>query len=194
MPLILDSPPSTPPADDRAAGAAAHDERAERRRQHHEADIVIVGAGIAGCALAHALGAQGRSVALLERSLKQPDRIVGELLQPGGVGALRQLGLGDCVEGIDASVVEGYVVRYYGEPVDIPYAVDRGTEKRPQGRSFHHGRFVQKLREAAVRAPNVTVFETKATELVTSGYTGEVLGVECVTKGKKDYVRLRKFP
>jgi squalene monooxygenase len=66
----------------------------KRREKHHEADVVIVGAGIAGTALAVALGKQGRSVILLERLLKEPDRIVGELLQPGGVYALQKLGLG----------------------------------------------------------------------------------------------------
>jgi squalene monooxygenase len=65
----------------------------ERRRLHHDADVLIVGAGIAGCALAVALGNQGRSVILLEKSLKEPDRIVGELLQPGGVRALEKLGI-----------------------------------------------------------------------------------------------------
>jgi squalene monooxygenase len=65
----------------------------KRLENHHEADIIIVGAGIAGCALATALGKQGRSVILLERSLKEPDRIVGELLQPGGVWALQKLGI-----------------------------------------------------------------------------------------------------
>ena len=67
---------------------------------HHEADIVIVGAGIVGCAAAVAFGKQGRSVILLEKSLKEPDRIVGELLQPGGVNALEKLGLkGTFIEG-----------------------------------------------------------------------------------------------
>lgn len=69
------------------------DLREERRRVHHEADVVIVGAGIVGCAAAVAFGKQGRSVILLERSLKEPDRIVGELLQPGGVNALKKLGM-----------------------------------------------------------------------------------------------------
>ena len=46
-----------------------------------------------GCALAVALGRQGRSVLLLERDWSLPDRIVGELLQPGGVEALERLGL-----------------------------------------------------------------------------------------------------
>ncbi len=75
------------------AKAAADADADVRRNVHHEADVVIVGAGIIGCALAVALGKQGRSVVLLEKSLKEPDRIVGELLQPGGVAALEKLGL-----------------------------------------------------------------------------------------------------
>lgn len=78
---------------------ATRDEQEMRRREHHEADIVIVGAGILGCAAAVAFGKQGRSVILLEKSLKEPDRIVGELLQPGGVRALEELGLrGTCLQ------------------------------------------------------------------------------------------------
>jgi squalene monooxygenase len=69
------------------------DYRELRRRESHQADVVIVGAGIVGCAAAVAFGKQGRSVILLEKSLKEPDRIVGELLQPGGVEALEKLGL-----------------------------------------------------------------------------------------------------
>ncbi|GAB1213184.1 Squalene epoxidase [Aspergillus terreus] len=158
----------------------------QRRLLHHEADVVIVGAGILGCALAVALGRQGRSVLLLERSMKEPDRIVGELLQPGGVQALEQLGLADCLEGIDAIPVEGYYVSYFGNAVSIPYPKPTPSSPRPEGRSFHHGRFVMKLREAALACPNVTVVETKVTDLVTCSFTKQVLGVECVTGEAKD--------
>ncbi|KAL4884103.1 squalene epoxidase-domain-containing protein [Aspergillus karnatakaensis] len=158
----------------------------QRRRIHHDADIVIVGAGVLGCALAVALGNQGRSVLLLEYSLKEPDRIVGELLQPGGVSALEQLGLRDCLEGIEAIPTEGYYVTYRGDPVTIPYPVQSPGAPPPEGRSFHHGRFVMKLREAARACPNVTIVETKVTDLITCSHTKQVLGVECVTKEKKD--------
>ena len=97
MPLILDEPPSSsssPSAVSTTTSTTTQDDREIRRRVHHEADIVIVGAGIVGCAAAVAFGKQGRSVILLEKSLKEPDRIVGELLQPGGVRALVGLGLG----------------------------------------------------------------------------------------------------
>lgn len=174
------------------------------REVHHEADVVIVGAGILGCAIAWALGNQGRSVILLEKSLKEPDRIVGELLQPGGVQALEKLGLRDCLEEIDAIKVYGYDVIYYGEEVRIPYPENareeercveeksrtdevRGTKrKRPEGRSFHHGRFIQKLREKAQQQPNVTVVEATATELVRSEWTGQILGVQATVQGELD--------
>lgn len=168
-------------------GSATRSQQAAQRRiDHHEADVVIVGAGILGSALAVALGRQGRSVILLEASLKEPDRIVGELLQPGGVQALEQLGLGDCLEDIDAIQVNGYWVAYHGEPVKLEYPKDTPSSPAPLGRSFHHGRFVMKLRQAALDCPNVTVVETKATALVTSTHSQHVLGVECVTKDMKD--------
>ena len=47
----------------------------------------------------------GRRVLMLERDLSQPDRIVGELLQPGGYLMLKRLGLAECTEGIDAQKV-----------------------------------------------------------------------------------------
>lgn len=59
-----------------------------------ETDIVIVGSGVLGSALAAVLGRDGRRVIVVERDLTEPDRIVGELLQPGGCKALHQLGLG----------------------------------------------------------------------------------------------------
>jgi squalene monooxygenase len=174
----------------RPADQTALDYRQQRRQLHHEADVVIVGAGIVGCAAAVAFGKQGRSVILLEKSLKEPDRIVGELLQPGGVNALEKLGLRDCLEGIDAVPCYGYDVIYYREPVRIPYPnnlVEPAPAKGPEGRSFHHGRFISKLRAAARAAPNVTVVETTVTDIVTSDYTGQVVGVECQTASKKDF-------
>lgn len=48
-----------------------------RRVNHRHADVVVVWAGIFGTAIAVTLARQNRSVFLLERSLKEPDRIVG---------------------------------------------------------------------------------------------------------------------
>lgn len=145
-------------------------------------DIVIVGAGIAGPALAHALSElpsyrRPLRIALLERSLAEPDRIVGELLQPGGVLALRELGLEWTLEGIEAIPVHGYCVVEDGKQVHIPYPA--GYE----GRSFHHGRFVMKLREAAFKAKGVDVIEATVTELIEDPHDSKrIIGVYATKK------------
>jgi squalene monooxygenase len=189
MPLILDSPSPSTASSTSSSRHFFTDEKEKRRRDHHDAEVVIIGAGVVGSALAVALGNQGRSVILLERSLKQPDRIVGELLQPGGVQALEKLGLSDCLENIDSVPVHGYLVSYYGEPVEIPYPVNagKGDGSRAEGRSFHHGRFVQALRNAAMRHENVTVVESTATELIKNEWTGQILGVEATRGSKKTF-------
>ncbi|KAI3544415.1 squalene epoxidase [Colletotrichum filicis] len=175
---------------------AAADARAERRTKYHEADVVVVGAGVFGCAIAYALGQQGRSVLLLERWMKEPDRIVGELLQPGGIVALRQLGLADCLEGIDAIPCYGYKVSFHGDGIDIPYpSFDESgrmihaseseavsaSAKQKEGRCFHHGRFINNLRKACMRQENITVVETEVTATIQGDDKDTVLGVRSKT-------------
>ena len=79
---------------------------------------------------------------------------------------------------------------YHSEPVKIPYPAKELSEKgeKPEGRSFHHGRFVQKLREAAIRTPNVTVIESTVTDIVKEDWTGQILGVKGNTSGEQDFV------
>jgi squalene monooxygenase len=94
------------------------------------------------------------------------------------------------LDGIDSIPVHGYEIFYHRDTVNIPYPenVNGVKEKgRPEGRSFHHGRFIQKLRAAATKTPNVTVVETEATELVKDEWTGQILGVQSKTAGQKDY-------
>ncbi|KAH8960376.1 hypothetical protein BDL97_06G128700 [Sphagnum fallax] len=117
-------------------------------------DAIVVGAGVAGGALAYTLGKDGRRVLVLERDLSEPDRIVGELLQPGGYLKLLELGLGDCLEGIDAQRVFGYALFKGGKDAKVGYPLE-GYEEDIAGRSFHNGRFVQKLREKAGSLPSV---------------------------------------
>ena len=59
-------------------------------------EVVIIGSGILGSSLATVLGRDNRKVTVIERDLAEPDRIVGELLQPGGFNALKKLGLEGC--------------------------------------------------------------------------------------------------
>ena len=177
---------------------------------------------------------------LLERDFTQPDRIVGELLQPGGYLMLKRLGLERCTEGIDAQKVLrrggaatwmcaacglfaalpcwpllasgccwllaaaaaaetpnqlqiqiqiqtrfkfkrcqvfGYALYKGGRYARVKYPTE-GYSGDVAGRSFHHGRFVQRLRHAAAGVPGVTAREGTVRRLLNRERTwvGRVAG------------------
>uniref|UniRef100_A0A8C4FCQ8 Squalene monooxygenase n=1 Tax=Dicentrarchus labrax TaxID=13489 RepID=A0A8C4FCQ8_DICLA len=130
-----------------------------------EPDVVIVGAGVLGSAMAAVLARDGRRVTVVERDLKEPDRIVGELLQPGGYRALRELGLGGSVEGLDAHLVNGYVIHDMESSTEVEIPYPQAEDSIQCGRAFHHGRFIMGLRRAALAEPNVTFIEGTVTSL-----------------------------
>jgi squalene monooxygenase len=141
-------------------------------------DAIVVGASVAGPAAALQLAAQGRHVLVVEANLKRPDRIVGELLQPGGIQALREMGLEECALAV-GSHCDGYTTRFRGEWVQLPYA------DGVAGVSFHFGDFVMKLRAAMLgfnasakgkaSGGSVTVVEASVTDELVAG--GRVYGV-----------------
>jgi 2-polyprenyl-6-methoxyphenol hydroxylase-like FAD-dependent oxidoreductase len=61
------------------------------------ADIVVVGGGIAGSALALVLAKEGVDVMVLERQLHYQDRVRGEIMVPWGVAEAQQLGILDAL-------------------------------------------------------------------------------------------------
>ncbi|KAI8064313.1 squalene epoxidase-domain-containing protein [Gilbertella persicaria] len=157
---------------------------------NNEYDLIIVGAGVVGCAAARAFGQDGRKVLLLERDLSEPDRIVGELMQPGGMRALKKLGMENCTEGIEGINCFGYSVYRNGELVELPYTFDHTLGKQARGISFHHGRFIQKLRQSAAGTENVTIMQRTVSELIVQDSVSEkVIGV-ITTEHEKFYAPL----
>ncbi|PWA92658.1 squalene epoxidase, FAD/NAD(P)-binding domain protein [Artemisia annua] len=148
-------------------------------------DVIIVGAGVAGAALAYSLGKDGRRILVVERDLGLQDRIVGELLQPGGYMKLIDLGLEDCVENIDALKVFGYALFKEGKSTRLAYPLEK-FKRDVSGRSFHNGRFVQRMREKAATVPNVRLEQGTVTSLVEE--KGAVKGVRYKTKGGQDII------
>ncbi|XXG56812.1 hypothetical protein AAC387_Pa03g4131 [Persea americana] len=155
----------------------------ECRSDGSAADVIIVGAGVAGSALAYTLGKDGRRVHVIERDLTEPDRIVGELLQPGGYLKLMELGLEDCVEEIDAQRVLGYALFKDGKSTRVSYPLDK-FHSDVAGRSFHNGRFIQRMREKASSLPNVTLEQGTVTSLLEEN--GTVNGVLYKTKNSEE--------
>ncbi|XP_051878994.1 squalene monooxygenase [Pristis pectinata] len=148
-----------------------------RTSSQYDPEVIIVGSGVLGSAMATVLARDGRNVTVIERDLKEPDRIVGELLQPGGYRALKALGLEGAVEGLDACIINGYVIHDMESKteVEIPYPVDEDGQVQC-GTAFHHGRFIMGLRNTARAEPNVRFIEGTVTHLLEED--GRVTGVQ----------------
>jgi 2-polyprenyl-6-methoxyphenol hydroxylase-like FAD-dependent oxidoreductase len=72
-------------------------------------DLIIVGGGIGGSALATVLARAGRSVLLLEQSEAYEDRVRGEWIAPWGVAEVQRLGLYDLLRGAGGHHVTRHV-------------------------------------------------------------------------------------
>lgn len=135
-------------------------------RTRYDYDVILVGGSIAGPVMAKALSDQGRRVLLVDRTLfTEPDRIIGELLQPGGIDALRELGMEDCALSIGMKCHGYNVINEKWENVHLPYRAEA------EGTSFHFGQFVNKLRRFVWDncQENVTMLEATAVNILTEG-------------------------
>lgn len=139
--------------------------------QNRVYDYCIIGAGVAGAALAAFLADKGKQIAVIEKDFSEQNRIVGELLQPGGVEKLHSMGLADCLEKIDSVPITGYAIFKDGKELIIPY-----PEVNLEGRGFHNGRLVQKLRAKISERENVTLLEGTAFEILKNA-DGKITGV-----------------
>ncbi|XP_076952614.1 squalene epoxidase 3-like [Bidens hawaiensis] len=144
-----------------------------------DADAIIVGAGVSGAALAYTIGKEGCKIRVIERDLTEPDRIVGELLQPGGYLKLIELGLQDCLEDIDAQRVLGYALFKDAKSTKLSYSLENFSSGI-SGRGFHNGRFVQRMRKKVATLPNVEMVQGTVTSLVED--EGTIRGVQYKTK------------
>lgn len=151
-------------------------------------DFIIVGAGVVGPALAKGLATKGKSVLILERDLSEPDRIVGELLQPGGCDLLKKLGMAEALEGIDSATINGYEVIYENDSVNIPYPPPPHETKPAVGKGFHHGRFVMNLRRIARETEGVTMQQATVTEIIEKD--GRIVGVKTKEREEPYYATI----
>lgn len=168
-------------------------------------DALVIGAGVVGASLATALARKGKNVLIVERNWSFTDRIVGELMQPIGLHALRCLGMIQAINNIDCCPLNGYKVRYNDEMVTILYPdkkgsrplqevpklvfdgndklLDDGTinakefadDEREKGTGFLHGRFLQNLRAFCAAEKNVTRLQGTVIELLRN-QNSEVIG------------------
>ncbi|KAJ0236267.1 Squalene epoxidase 6 [Hirschfeldia incana] len=135
-------------------------------RRDGDADVIIVGAGVGGSALAYALAKDGRRVHVIERDMREPVRMMGEFMQPGGRLLLSKLGLQDCLEGIDEQLATGLAVYKDGQKALVSFPEDNEFPYEPTARTFYNGRFVQRLRQKSSSLPNVRLEEGTVKSLI----------------------------
>lgn len=87
-------------------------------------DLIVVGGGIGGSALAATMARAGRSVLLLEKSTAYEDRVRGEWIAPWGVAETRRLGLYDTLVAAGGHHLTSHVT--YDETRD-PSAAEAGA-------------------------------------------------------------------
>lgn len=90
-------------------------------------DVLIVGSGPAGSALAMLLTRRGWSVTMLERAFHPRPKACGECVNPGAVQALARLGLLDTILALRPARLEGWHLRTAeGHEVDTRFRTEDG--------------------------------------------------------------------
>ncbi|MEO1886315.1 MAG: FAD-dependent oxidoreductase, partial [Methyloprofundus sp.] len=146
-------------------------------------DICIIGAGMAGATIAAYLAPKGIKIALIDREYTEKQRIVGELLQPGAVQTLKKMGLEHLLEGFDAQPVYGYAL--LNNDKKFPIAYNQGDSTDFNGVGLHNGRFLQKIREDALKNDSITQIHGTVYELMEDS-KGVVTGVKYREKHTRD--------
>jgi menaquinone-9 beta-reductase len=132
-------------------------------------DLIIVGGGIGGSALAIVMARAGKSVLLLEQSEVYEDRVRGEWIAPWGVAEVQRLGLYDLLMSAGGHHVTRHVT--YDETVE-PSVAEAATlplgmfkEGVPGPLCLRHPLHCQTLFDAALAAGAVGLRGVRITEI-----------------------------
>lgn len=150
---------------------------------HTTGRVIIVGAGPAGATLAFLLARRGIDVTLLERHPDFERTFRGDGLQPSGIDAFEQMGLGDKLRALPRAVIDAIEI----------YQAGRRRARFPTEKLGFIGCFIPQaavlnmLTQEAARHPGFHLeLATSARELLWVG--GRVVGVRAEgTDGARDY-------
>lgn len=138
---------------------------------HNDFDIVVVGAGVAGGVFA-ASQDEHKKILVIERTLSEQERIVGELMQPDGLRALSALNLNHLTDNIDAIPIKGYKLIKGADEFSIEYAE---IETKMEGLGLRNGKFLLNIQNELRKKNNVTLLQGNVVDLIEEN--GKVVGV-----------------
>ena len=136
-------------------------------------DIVTVGGGLGGAALAMVMAKAGARVLILERETKFKDRVRGEFLAPWGVAEAQQLGVVDLFRKSGHNVP--FMEMGLGRPRDLPSTTPQGVPAM----GVSHPEMQELLLQAAVSAGA----HVRREAVVTAVKTGELPRVQVHQSG-----------
>lgn len=146
-----------------------------------DADIIVVGAGVTGCAAAVALADGTRRIVVLEARSGHKPRFAGELIHPTGAQVLDDLGFLPTLRRHGGVDVTGFAVvppqeRDGGrQPLRLPYS--EIPNNRPTGFAMEHRDLVEGMREVLRATPGVELRMGHKVDELLRDASGRVCGV-----------------
>jgi 2-polyprenyl-6-methoxyphenol hydroxylase-like FAD-dependent oxidoreductase len=108
-------------------------------------EIVIVGGGVCGGALATVLARNGVEVVVLERETSYPDRVRGEFVAPWGGAEFKRLGL------LDLLYARGAIHTKRNVPYDENWSAEHAEHRALDLTTFHRrGRYASGIQRCAI--------------------------------------------
>jgi 2-polyprenyl-6-methoxyphenol hydroxylase-like FAD-dependent oxidoreductase len=154
-----------------------------------ELDVVCVGGGLAGAALARRMAARGYQVLVLERSERSQDRVRGEATHPWGTAEARLLGLYDLMmqaSGMEVARTDECLAPGPARPRDNVST----TAFRLPRLTFSHPDMQEALLAAAADA-GATVLRNVRVRSIEAGAAGRLAAVAYESGKQKTEVRTR---
>ncbi|HEY2746320.1 MAG TPA: FAD-dependent monooxygenase, partial [Polyangia bacterium] len=118
-------------------------------------DVIVVGGGLSGCAMATALADGRRKILVLEARAGRNPRFNGELIHPHGVDVLDERGFLGPLHDAGGADVRGFaVVQSPSKPITLlPYEEIPGS--RPFGFAIDHHDLVDTMRKKMLERPGI---------------------------------------
>lgn len=138
-------------------------------------DYIVIGAGVAG-GIFTASQPDDKKILVVERQMKEQDRIVGELMQPGGVELLKELELSHLLDSIDAQQINGYKVIDDDKHFHLNY---KDIDANIKGFGLKNEKFLTNIRTFLKAKKNVTLVEGNVSKILEEN--NEVVGIQYTT-------------
>ena len=149
-------------------------------------DIITVGDGLGGSALAKALAERGARVLVLEREKQFKDRVRGEQMTSWGVGEARELGIYELLRDACGHEVRWWQTYLGDAPLERQDCIAESVQQAPQFMFYHPA-----MQEVLIQAAPAAGAQVRRGVAVRDVQPGTVPGVLVEEDGRRQEYRAR---